>query len=215
MKINFGPHHPINLFLLTFLLLPTGLDTPGNETSYKIYRTGIDLGIINPEKYPFASFQRDEQNVFKDLYKEYITTNGSLSANYNEWLVINNFGILPDTQESLFERKITKRSTADNKRRFINTVRKRDILITGRGIGDMTDFIGCWRCLEAPAGSMAFLTTTARFRKISGSTSTRLIGRLFTVALTTEWRAKLPDGPITRTTTLTVGPLRLSTLNIS
>ncbi|XP_047989779.1 uncharacterized 30.3 kDa protein-like [Leguminivora glycinivorella] len=111
-------------------------DGPLNSTS-KLYQTGVDSGIINPEKYSFQSFLKDEQNIFRDLFGEYIAMNDTEPINYEEWLVLNNFGILPDTQESLFARKITKRSTADNKRRFVNTVRKGDILITGRGIGGL------------------------------------------------------------------------------
>lgn len=104
-----------------------------NETSNKTYQVGVDLGIINPGKYPFSSFQRDEQNVFKDLYNEYISLNSSLPINYEDWLVLNNFGVLSDTQESMLQRKISKRSTADNKREFFNTVRKGDILVSSGG----------------------------------------------------------------------------------
>ncbi|RVE45406.1 hypothetical protein evm_009924 [Chilo suppressalis] len=111
--------------------------TSSNETIYKTYEIGVGMGIINSEKYTFEAFARDEQNVFRDLYKEYVSLNGSQLIHYDEWLVMNNFGVLLDTQESLFARKITKRSTADNKRRFVNTVRRGDILITGRGIGGL------------------------------------------------------------------------------
>lgn len=83
--------------------------------------------------------------------------NGTEPINYEEWLVMNNFGILPDTQESLFARKITKRSTADNKRRFVNTVRKGDILITGRGIGGLVGHAAIMTTndwvLEMPGGA--------------------------------------------------------------
>ncbi|XP_045520030.1 uncharacterized 30.3 kDa protein-like [Pieris brassicae] len=127
-----------------------------NETVYRAYQTGVDVGIINTEKYPFLTFQSDERNIFRGLFREYTSLNASEPINYEEWLIMNNFGILPDTQESLFERKIAKRSTADNKRRFVNTVRKGDILITGRGVGGLighaaimtTDY---W-VLEMPGG---------------------------------------------------------------
>ncbi|XP_049865398.1 uncharacterized 30.3 kDa protein-like [Pectinophora gossypiella] len=105
------------------------------NVSRKYYTSGVDLGIINPDKYSFESFLRDERSAFQDLYQEYASQNGT--ANYSEWLIMNNFGILPDTQESLFERKISKRSVADNKRKFVNTVRRGDILISGRGIGGL------------------------------------------------------------------------------
>ncbi|XP_023949891.2 uncharacterized 30.3 kDa protein-like [Bicyclus anynana] len=99
--------------------------------------SGVDLGIINTEKYPLQTFQRDERNIFRNIYTEYIALNDTLPLKYDEWLIMNNFGLLPDTQESLYQRKMSKRSVADNKRRFINTVRKGDILITGRGIGGL------------------------------------------------------------------------------
>ncbi|CAK1551609.1 unnamed protein product [Leptosia nina] len=127
-----------------------------NSTIHKAYQTGVELGIIDIEKYPFQTFQSDERNIFRDVFREYTSLNGSEPINYQEWLIMNNFGILVDTQESLFARKIAKRSTADNKRRFVNTVRKGDILITGRGIGGLighaaimtTDY---W-VLEMPGG---------------------------------------------------------------
>lgn len=93
------------------------------ELTNRIYTIGVDLGIICPNKYSQDDFERDEKTVFRDLYNEYVSLNYSVPINYDEWIVMNNFGILADTQESLFE-KITKRSTADNKRRFMNTVRR-------------------------------------------------------------------------------------------
>ncbi|KAM3968321.1 putative 30.3 kDa protein [Aphomia sociella] len=127
----------VNANTLHSVDLQNGDNRSSNETSYSLYSTGVDTGVINPEKYSFTSFKRDEENVFRDLYREYTTINSSLPVSYEEWLLINNFGVLSDTQESLFERKISKRSTADNKRRFVNTVKKGDILVTGRGIGGL------------------------------------------------------------------------------
>lgn len=128
-----------------------------NETAYEAYNAGVHMGIINPEKYPLESFVRDEQKVFRDLYTEYVSLNGTEPINYDEWLVLNNYGILPDTQESLFERKITKRSTADNKRRFVNTVKKGDILVTGRGVGGLVGHAAImtsdYWVLEMPGGA--------------------------------------------------------------
>lgn len=139
--------------MLLLLLEPVSAN---NSSSYKIYNAGVQMGIINTEKYPFQDFVNDERNVFRDLYKEYTALNSNCSINYENWLIMNNFGVLYDTQEPLLQRKITKRSTADNKRRFVNLVRKGDILITGRGIGGLighaaimtTDY---W-ILEMPGG---------------------------------------------------------------
>ncbi|KAJ8724828.1 hypothetical protein PYW07_015786 [Mythimna separata] len=82
-------------------------DAVSNQTA-TAYSVGVDMGIINPEKYSLKSFEQDERNIFKDLYQEYIYLNYSQPLNYQEWLIMNNYGILSDTQESLFQRKIVK-----------------------------------------------------------------------------------------------------------
>ncbi|KAH9636684.1 hypothetical protein HF086_003232 [Spodoptera exigua] len=94
-----------------------------NETT-ALYNVGIQMGIINPEKYTLESFSQHEKDIFKDVYQEYLAHNESLPLNYQDWLIVNNYGILLDTQESLFQRKIVKRSTADNKRRFMSVVKR-------------------------------------------------------------------------------------------
>lgn len=138
-------------------LLFSGRNEPVSNQTAAAYSVGVQMGIINPEKYSLESFYRDEKNIFKDVYQEYMSLNDSQPMSYQDWLIMNNYGILSDTQESLYQRKVSKRSTADNKRRFVNTVKKGDILITGRGIGGLlghaaimtTDY---W-VLEMPGGS--------------------------------------------------------------
>uniref|UniRef100_A0A2A4JTC1 Uncharacterized protein n=1 Tax=Heliothis virescens TaxID=7102 RepID=A0A2A4JTC1_HELVI len=111
-------------------------DAVSNQTA-TAYSAGVRMGIINPEKYSLRSFEQHERDIFKDTYREYLSLNGTQPISYQDWLVMNNYGILLDTQESMFQRKLSKRSTADNKRRFVNTVRRGDILITGRGSGGL------------------------------------------------------------------------------
>ncbi|XP_022828894.1 uncharacterized protein LOC111358186 [Spodoptera litura] len=135
----------ILIFVLLFAVGSQGLDEDlnleptnliSNETT-ALYSVGVHVGIINPETYSLESFAEHEKDIFKDVYQEYLAYNDSLPLNYQDWLIMNNYGILPDTQESLYQRKIAKRSTADNKRRFMSVVKKGDILITGRGIGGL------------------------------------------------------------------------------
>nr|XP_021182739.2 uncharacterized 30.3 kDa protein [Helicoverpa armigera] len=111
-------------------------DAVSNQTA-TAYSAGVRMGIINPEKYSLRTFEQHERDIFKDTYREYLSLNSNQTISYQDWLLMNNYGILFDTQESMFQRKISKRSTADNKRRFVNTVRKGDILITGRGSGGL------------------------------------------------------------------------------
>lgn len=83
--------------------------------------------------------------------------NNETRLSYKEWLIFNNFGLLSDSQESIFGRKIVKRSTADNKRRFINTVKTGDILITssngiGGFVGHAAIMTSNYWVLEMPGG---------------------------------------------------------------
>ncbi|XP_072942148.1 uncharacterized 30.3 kDa protein-like [Epargyreus clarus] len=132
-------------------------DTPvTNETPHALYNKGVELGIINTTKYTFKSFENDDLTIFRPIYTQNVM-NSTDPVSYEEFLINNNYGILADTQESLFERKITKRSTADNKRRFVNTVKKGDILITGRGIGGLVGHAAIMTTdnwvLEMPGGA--------------------------------------------------------------
>lgn len=139
-------------------------DAALNET-IAAYSFGVYMGIINPNKYTLESFKIDEVNIFNILYKEYISSIDSSKIKpliYRDWLVLNNFGILPDTQESVVEKKTAMRSTDANKRRFLKLVKKGDILITGRGmvgwfvghaaimtsdnmVLEMAGGVGCWK----------------------------------------------------------------------
>lgn len=107
-----------------------------NETT-AYYVLGVEMGIINPKKYTLETFEMDERNTFKHLYREYSSFNVSRPLSYQDWLIQNNFGILTDTQESLLKPKFTRRDSADNSKLFINAVRKGDILISGESRGGL------------------------------------------------------------------------------
>ncbi|KAF9415340.1 hypothetical protein HW555_007003 [Spodoptera exigua] len=71
-----------------------------NETT-ALYNVGIQMGIINPEKYTLESFSQHERDIFKDVYQEYLARNESLPLNYQDWLIVNNYGILLDTRRGI------------------------------------------------------------------------------------------------------------------
>ncbi|XP_047023452.1 uncharacterized 30.3 kDa protein-like [Helicoverpa zea] len=99
-----------------------------NETAI-YYSEGVRMGIINPEKYSLQSFEQHEREMFKDTYRDFISLNGTQAISYQEWLILNNYGILYDTQESVLEKKTSTRSTV-NKDLFVKNIQKGDILIT-------------------------------------------------------------------------------------
>lgn len=88
------------------------------------------MGIIDPEKYSFKSFEKD-QPTFKKLYKDFVLGMGSEQMNYHQWLEMNNYGLLSDTKESILDKTSSLRS-AYSKRKFLRTVNTGDILISSR-----------------------------------------------------------------------------------
>ncbi|XP_028179008.1 uncharacterized protein LOC114366347 [Ostrinia furnacalis] len=165
LSSNFAHANGINLDLKSDNSQPPS--SPTNE----VYQIGIDLGIINPEKYPLEAFEHDDQNVFKDLYKEYLSLYDD-QIDYEEWLIMNNFGILPDTQESLLEKK-SNVTRSNNKQKFLNTVRTGDILITGNGIGGLVGHAAIMTTdnwvVEMPGGKGWQNGITSNNRRISKS----------------------------------------------
>lgn len=93
------------------------------------YNFGVIVGIINPKKYSLESFEYD-QNLFKHSYKRFVSWTGTEPVPYQEWLVMNNYGLLVDTQESIFQKETSVRSKKRSKKRFMSTVNVGDILIS-------------------------------------------------------------------------------------
>lgn len=122
-----------------------------------VYEDAVNEGIIDQRKYSFETFERDERNIFRDIYNEYQALKNTEMMSYTEWLVMNNFGILPDTKLSLFEGKTVERNNTDNKSMFMATVKKGDILITKRSsrglIGHTAIMTTDYWVLEMPGGS--------------------------------------------------------------
>ncbi|KAG6462884.1 hypothetical protein O3G_MSEX013515 [Manduca sexta] len=144
---------------VVLLLIGSVVEIKCTELEYltDIYDAGVNEGVIDPKKYSFEAFERDERGMFRYIYDEYRSMNGTVPLDYKEWLFLNNFGLFHDTKESMFARKMTKRSVHDNKREFVNTVKKGDILITGQGIGGLVGHAAImtsdYWVLEMPGGN--------------------------------------------------------------
>ncbi|XP_026326749.1 uncharacterized protein LOC113235303 [Hyposmocoma kahamanoa] len=78
--------------------------------------------------YPLSAFVIDEPK-FKKLYLEYVNLSDK-PIKYLEWLIKNNFGILQDTHFSIMQRALHELKRPGNKNKFINIVRRGDILLT-------------------------------------------------------------------------------------
>uniref|UniRef100_A0A2A4JTB1 Uncharacterized protein n=1 Tax=Heliothis virescens TaxID=7102 RepID=A0A2A4JTB1_HELVI len=128
------------------------------------------MGIINPEKYSLQSFEQHEREVFKDTYRDYISMNLTQPISYQEWLVMNNYGILFGTQESVLEKKTSTRSKP-NKGIFVNSIIKGDILINKKFktglIGHIAIMADDNYAIELPGGKGWFLGIADNNRLVS------------------------------------------------
>ncbi|KAJ8726802.1 hypothetical protein PYW08_015199 [Mythimna loreyi] len=134
--------------------LTVGMTKISNET-LTAYNVGIAMGIINPEKYSLKSFEKDEPR-FRKLYKVFTSINEYEPITYQQFLVLNNYGLFPDTQESVFQNKTSTRSRS-SKKSFKRIVEPGDILISGRSdsglVGHAAIMITNYWVLEMAGGS--------------------------------------------------------------
>lgn len=111
---------------------------------------GINKGIIVPNKLPFELFLKHERQ-FHEIFREY-----KINNTYEEWLIMNNFGIIYGIQEFLFDKKPITRGMVDKKRRFVRTVKQGDIIITGKGEGGFLGHVAIMKTdhyvLDMPGG---------------------------------------------------------------
>ncbi|XP_035431570.2 uncharacterized 30.3 kDa protein-like [Spodoptera frugiperda] len=152
----------INVLLLTLLIVVKGQTFGQNATisdeTLNAYNFGVYRGIIDPNKYSLELFAQHDRDVFRKTYQDYITLYNEQDEpiSYHEWLVMNNYGIMPDTQESLFKDKNIARcigcddcdscedcesceseENTDYKKLFLQVVKTGDILISGKSRGGL------------------------------------------------------------------------------
>ena len=105
------------------------ISTRENKTIKDLYNIGVSSGIINPEKFPFENWKQLENSFLWPSYLD-IKKEGLLETDigYQQWLIDNNFGLVIG-DDSCFEIVRQERSTADNKRKFMNTIKKGDFVV--------------------------------------------------------------------------------------
>lgn len=64
---------------------------------------------------------------FNAIYQEYVSSNDE-SINYENWLIMNKFGILEDTQDS--EKKVNEHERANEINKYINETEQGNTLTT-------------------------------------------------------------------------------------
>nr|XP_021182737.2 uncharacterized 30.3 kDa protein [Helicoverpa armigera] len=105
-----------------------------SNKSNNYFNIAVHLGIIDPSKHCTNLFLRQE-DLFKTTLRLYNKLNGIKPVNYAEWLLLNNYGVLHDNQMSVLLPKMHRLSSESSKKKFVESVRKGDILITGDDTG--------------------------------------------------------------------------------
>lgn len=106
-----------------------------------LYDKAVSENIIDPNLYPKADWEQDEVSKMRPSYEQYKTSDPS--TNYEEWLKLNNYGVMSDTKEPILQEKketaassnlfpyLTFHSEQDNINRFCRGTRAGDILVVG------------------------------------------------------------------------------------
>lgn len=96
-----------------------------------IYDKAVSENIIDPSLYSKSNWEKDEVSQMRPSYEEY-KQDLSSATTYEEWLKLNNYGVMPDTKQPVLQNKNPMmRSEQDNINAFCRDTRAGDILIVG------------------------------------------------------------------------------------
>ncbi|MBC1923016.1 hypothetical protein [Listeria grayi] len=125
------------------LYLGSGFTANAEENEvFNLYKSGVDAHIINDEKYDYNTWDKKVFLLLKESYnqiQQYSEDNISLE----DWVKANNYGIIPQTNDSIIDGKENSnmlRSTASNKKKFINVIKPGDIIFSAKYT--LSGFIG-------------------------------------------------------------------------
>lgn len=114
----------------------------------KLYASGVLSQNINSEATPYAEWESLENSFLWPNYVE-IKREGILAKdiNYQKWLKDNNYGVIADKDPNL---EVVEQnqptfgiaSTADNKRNFVNRIRKGDFVVVSNTREPWANYIG-------------------------------------------------------------------------
>lgn len=141
------------LFLVAGLFLLSGVSAYANEfkDTGSLYDKAVNEHIIDPNLYPKTNWLSDETNKMRPSYEQYKKMEPSVT--YEEWLKLNNYGVMSDTKEPILQTKSsdnsenTLKSEQDNINAFCRDTKAGDILVLDGEFS--TGFIGHAAILNA------------------------------------------------------------------
>lgn len=164
----FGKKLPIKAILaaisilgLFFIIVPKVLADEVFDAS-STYDQAVKNQIIDPNIYPKDVWESDEVKYMKPSYEQF-KNELSETTSYQEWLEMNNYGVMKDSKEPLLHGKTESlglHSEQDNINAFCRATRAGDILViygnTQHGIPSMLGHAAIlnsdWSVLEMPGG---------------------------------------------------------------
>lgn len=121
----------LSLVMTLLLVLPISAKA---ETPSQLYDKAVSQNIIDPNLYPKTQWEQDEASKMKPSY-EVFKSEVSDTTSYEEWLKLNNYGVMSDTKLPILQTKDETpsnsmlRSSQDNINAFCRDTRAGDILI--------------------------------------------------------------------------------------
>lgn len=118
-----------------------------------LYDKAVSQNIIDPNLYPKANWEKDEISSMRPSYEQYKEYDSS--TNYEEWLKLNNYGVMSDTKQPILQTKDATsnamlRSEQDNINAFCRDTRAGDILVIPSNTSHMpSSFVGHAAILNA------------------------------------------------------------------
>ncbi|KSU21914.1 C40 family peptidase [Lactococcus lactis] len=127
----------ILISLVGALVLFSGIVASADEFSNVggLYDKAVSENNIDPNLYPKENWEKDEISTMRPSYEQYKTSDPS--TNYEEWLKLNNYGVMSDTKLPILQTKAETpsnnmlRSSQDNINAFCRDTRAGDILVVG------------------------------------------------------------------------------------
>ncbi|WP_163652526.1 hypothetical protein [Listeria sp. PSOL-1] len=118
------------ILLIFSILLSANVAKANDNKNLDLYNEGVKNNIINKEKYTYTVWKKTILSELSTNYNE-IPTNES--ATFNDWVKLNNYGIVPRTDDNIVNTQkntVMLRSATTNINAFVKSIKAGDIIFT-------------------------------------------------------------------------------------
>lgn len=135
----------IYICLISILfLLPIFKEAKATEFNAELlYKNGVKENVINPFTYSYDKWRNEIAEPLQMNYDQ-MKNSSAIDISFFDWVIKNNYGIVAETNNSMFSGKkslpITARSASDNINRFVKIIKPGDIIYSTKYT--LSGFIG-------------------------------------------------------------------------